>query len=159
MGLAGSFGDQNYQCKNCGHTMALYSPHCPKCLNKDLTKIKVEKGPGATSNRPSQEVADHNAPGVPSASSFGIVAGILVLFVALYTLFAKPGPQSVQDRSVQPVSRPERTSTRASQPVRHAPVRRAATPSRPANSNFTTATPARPMKLWQVTDSSGDAED
>jgi hypothetical protein len=155
MGLAGVFGDQAYVCKNCGHSMTMYAPHCPICLNKSFTRVENQKrpGPSGTVIEEVRETPKPRSPLIPYAA----VAIVLAVFVALYNIFAPPRPQSAQTNA-NSTARPEVSSSSVrihDRPIRHinhANPHAAAQPTRihtAAASSPATHTRA-PMKLWKV---------
>jgi hypothetical protein len=148
MGLAGAFGNQNYVCKSCGHSMPEFAPHCPKCLNK-MARIQSEKQPGPSlSNTDAPSYSDYdsgNKPGVP----LGLIATVmLALAVAAYSVFFAPKqPPAPVEATAPPVqkSEPVRTVKRVKRPtsaVAQTPKRSATAPRKHT----------APMKLWTVTD-------
>ncbi len=170
MALANQFGDQAaYKCTNCGQTVALYSPSCPRCL--DNTLVQVEKKT-PEKYRPVTQVSGESTkqghPLVPVAA----LAIIMALAVALYNRFGPPRTESMT--KTEPIPTLESTSTapqvsstvRVSKnpPVKHSkpsnsrPVSKTQRVSAPGSiSAAPAAKPATPMKLWQESsDDSGD---
>lgn len=152
MGLASHFGDQaSYKCKNCGYTMTLYAPCCPKCL--DTALIKLEKSPEKfknTVNEDSRESTKSVHPAVP----FVALAALVAIAVAGFMTFAPPRPELKTDPGprVGSTARPPSSSVRVSN-------NRAIKRSRPvisktrSTSSSSAPKPATPMKLWEA---SGD---
>lgn len=172
MGLANQFGDQGaYKCTNCGHSVALYSPSCPRCL--DNTLVRIEKTP--EKYRPVTEREVTGEPIKPSGNpiaTFAVLAIILALALYISNKFvpqARTDSMTTTEPSSSVVSTttskpPVSSSVRVSnnQSAKHSKnprpvstINRVSTPgSAPA---LPTARPARPMKLWE--DSSDDAGD
>lgn len=150
MGLANQFGENPaaYKCKNCGHTLALYAPCCPKCLDKSLVQVKTEKSNKEGFRREAEDSRDTKTPGNPVVSVVAL-AIILGLAYAAYSMFA-PRPESRTEpaptvgTTVRPQTRP-RVSTKRNK--RSSPVV-SRTPA--ASTSSSTPRPTTPMKLWEA---------
>jgi hypothetical protein len=150
MGLAGTFGDQAYVCKSCGHTTSLYSPQCPVCLNKSLCKINPEKQPGPSQTNP-------NAPSFESSGSghrfpLEMVAIVVALIVVTYSVFFAKKPDTTQvENPNEPVKevRPVRTQ-QPRRVVRHTAPAQSSRPHAAASASAPRR--AAPMKLWSASD-------
>lgn len=154
MGLASQFGNENpnYQCKNCGHTMALYAPCCPRCLDKTLIQVKTEKVPEGF-RRPDAKGSD-----TPKASNpivpVAVLTVILAIAIAASGMFAPPRPTVIQTEPPKTTVKPSSTRVSSSQSKR---VKRPSRPvvSKSPGSSPAVSKPATPMKLWEA---SGDDE-
>jgi hypothetical protein len=151
MGLASQFGDQGagYKCKNCGHTVALYTPCCPKCLDSAL--VKTEKAPEKFKNTVKEESRESTQPGNPVAP-FAALAIILALAVAAYNYFSPPPPAitRTEPSPTRSTARPQaRSSTRVSNQSKRSKPVVSKTPRSTAASS-PTPKPATPMKLWEA---------
>ena len=160
MGLAGVFGDQNYVCKSCGHSMAEYAPHCPICLNKTLVRVESQRlrGPGKSANeQPARETQPPRNPVV----AYGAGALLLALLIAAYNLFLAPKQDGSRLGQAPARSEVNDSARSLSQPVRHvkhvAPHPVAARVHTVPTARAS-APPRTPMKLWQGTkeDEGGD---
>lgn len=154
MGLAGSFGDQAYICRACGHTTALYSPNCPVCLNKTLAPVQQQQkpGPSATNTGAPRYEAE---PAPKRGMSFELIAIVLALIVVAYSVFFVRKPDAAKTEQPQAVESDTKPEPRRTQPVRH--VRRpAAQAGRPRSTGSTGSAPRRaaPMKLWSADEDS-----
>lgn len=156
MALANHFGDQaGYKCKNCGLTVALYAPLCPRCM--DNTLVQIERGPEkyrpgiGTDQNPETKKEAH--PLVPVA----VLAIVLALAVTLYNKFGPPKTEPMTRTEYTPTvestpAAPPHVSTvrvsnnKHSKPSNTRPVAKAHV-STPASSS-PAAKPATPMKLW-----------
>lgn len=154
MGLAGSFGDQAYICRACGHTTALYSPNCPVCLNKTLAPVQQHQAPGpSATNTGAPRYETETAP--KRGMSFELIAIVLALIVVAYSVFFVRKPDaSKTDNQPQAVDSETKPEPRRTQPVRH--VRRPAQASKPRNTSPGGSAPRRaaPMKLWSADEDS-----
>ncbi len=156
MSLAGSFGDQAYVCNKCGHGMALYAPHCPKCLNRSLTRVKQDRqlrGAQATT-----ETAEERPKG-RSVVSYAIVAAVLALLAIGYYKYTAPKDESVATPGefTKPTD-PAPVTAVPKHAVKHLPRAATTTSSKPPGKARNAASPsgpapraAAPMKLWQST--------
>lgn len=147
MGLASQFGgdDAAYQCGQCGTKVALYTPCCPKCLNKTLTPVKkVEKAqPGfQRANQGDREAKKTASP----------VAGLLIIVAiaaGVYFMVSQPKPEAVTRPdpgptvTTRPQARPRVTQKRIKRPtVSKAPA---------GSTASSTPKPVKQMKLWEAT--------
>lgn len=165
MSLGGSFGNQAYVCSTCGHTMTLYAPHCPSCLNNTLNRVNNTKMPpgNATSVH-----ATGQAPASESRPAVAVPLCILALVCAVgaYSMFIAPHPDPAPGKDAAAAARTEThvssSASSNSQPIRHIrhfAVRAASQPvvrthsaavSTAASSNAIAPRRA-PMKLWEDT--------
>lgn len=157
MGLANQFGGNQaaYQCKNCGHTLALYAPCCPKCLDKTLVQVKTEKSKEGF-RREAEASRETPKTGNPVASIAGL-AIILGIAAGVYYYFSPPRPESITrtepPRIVAPI-RSVRVSNQSSKRTKRSnPV---VSKTRPVPAS--TPKPTTPMKLWEASsdDEGGD---
>lgn len=165
MGLSGSFGKQAYQCSSCGARAALWSPHCPSCLNTTLRPLNKEAslGPvgGNSTTAPAQARRAEKQP-----SNLPMIIGLALLVAigcATYVLLTQKVDFSSIERvtTTQPVATPHevrRVVRRTVKPAVKA-VSRPTASAAPAAA--TSAVPTRrpgPMKLWQNSTSGDDEE-
>ncbi len=156
MGLANHFGDQAYQCKSCGHKMALYAPCCPVCLNKTLAPIKTDKVPeGYRANN--VETSDTSKPASPIAPIVGLLIILAIGITASY-IFAPPKTES----TIRPDPAAAVESTPKAQPVRvsnyqsnkhnkHPNTRPVVAKTHAASTaSFSAPKPVTKMKLWEA---------
>jgi hypothetical protein len=147
MGLAGAFGDQQFRCKACGHSTALYSPHCPSCLGKTLSRVQADKMPGpseTSANNPLNQTEE----GPRAGLSFPLIAVVIGLIVVVYSfVFAPKQDASKPDTQTEAAPKPESHPVRVvRQHPRPHPV--AAQPGRAHIGSSPRKAP--PMKLWSV---------
>ncbi len=152
MGLSGSLGNQGYSCESCGHSMTLYAPHCPVCLNKMLSKPQNTKvaGPTRQASNDTGEIGEQKGSSIP----FGLLVAVLAAAVGAYVMFgpkqvpngagestARPDVSSSSKRVTNPISRPSRPRKSIKQP---SVVQASRTPS------VSTSRRVAPMKLWEA---------
>ena len=165
MGLANQFGEQGaYKCTNCGHSVALYSPSCPRCLDKTLVRIEKtpEKYKPVRENEPSRETDTQQ--GNPLAL-IAVLAIVMAIALAVSKSFISTTPNLEPMKTTQPAvsdvsapaSRPGSSNTVrvSNQSSKHSKNTRPLTKiTRDSTSgsapNSASARPAaRPMKLWE----------
>lgn len=156
MGLAGSIGNQGYSCDDCGHVAPLYSPHCPICLSKNITRPQTEKsaGPSQTTISDPRDALAKARPG----NGFGMMALLLVLLVGGY-FFVVPWVQLLVNKANESTARTEynstkRVNTQVSRPRARKVSRQpsSAQSSRPRSAATGAGSAPRraaPMKLWE----------
>ena len=158
MGLASHFGGEQaaYQCKKCGHTMTLYAPRCPLCLNKTITQVKTEKSPEAF--RAVTEAKEQASKPGPSVVPFAALAIVLALAAAAFTMFGQPRPESITRTDPSPKVGSTAKSRSSRMPVsnNHSSKRTkrsnavTAKPRGGSTPGSSTPAPATPMKLWEA---------
>jgi hypothetical protein len=149
MGLAGSFGDQQFRCSACGHATPLYSPHCPSCLGKTLSKVQPEKSAG-----PSKSSADappiSEGGGRAAGLSFPLIAVVIGLFVVVYSFLFAPKPDTSRSPSDMQADTAPKPEPRQARVVRHVVKPHVASQPK-ARATGPSPRKAAPMRLWSAT--------
>ncbi len=157
MGLANHFGDQAYQCKSCGHKMALYAPCCPVCLNKSITAVKTETRSGEAFRTADQEIGETRKPDTPVATYVGL-AVLAAICLAVLTMFSPPRPASVAKPDLSPkieesTARSQANSSSvlaSSRRNKHPNIRPVVSRAHVSTARSSTPKPVTPMKLWEA---------